>query len=285
METVFWLLSKLPLSWLHVLGSLLGTLVYLASPKYRSRLKANARQAGYEDIAWAATKEAGKMSLELPYLWLRREQAAATKLCTAHGFEHVQAALDAKRGVIFLTPHLGCFELCAQYLALHMPITVLYRAHKKPVMRELIEKHRPRPNLSTAPADLTGVRNLLRALKQGGATGLLPDQVPAASEGEQGGVMANWFDKPAITMTFPAKLIAMSKATVLLVWTKRLPQGRGYEIFFSPFNEVLSTESAQAAAQINHALEGLIRQCPTQYLWAYDRYKGVNDTNLKAVSP
>jgi KDO2-lipid IV(A) lauroyltransferase len=224
------------------------------------------------------------MSLELPYLWLRREDRAATQVCTAHGFEHVQAALDAKKGVIFLTPHLGCFELCAQYLALHMPITVLYRAHKKPVMRELIEKHRPRPNLSTAPADLTGVRNLLRTLKQGGATGLLPDQVPAASEGEQGGVMADWFGKPAITMTFPAKLIAMSKATVLLVWTKRLQQGRGYEIYFSHFDEVLSTQPAQAAAQINRALESLIRQCPTQYLWAYDRYKGAMNTDLKPVS-
>jgi Kdo2-lipid IVA lauroyltransferase/acyltransferase len=280
MTTLFRLLSKLPLAWLHRMGAVLGVVVYLASGKYRQRLKANAAQAGYAGIHWAAAREAGKMVMELPYLWLRHGSSTAATQARVFGFEHVQAALDAKRGIIILTPHLGCFELCAQVPALHMPITVLYRSHKKAVMREVIESFRPRHNLSTAPADLSGVRHLLRTLKLGGATGLLPDQVPAAGDGQGSGVLADWFGKPAITMTFPAKLIAMSKATVLLVWTKRLPDGAGYEIFFAPFDQTLSKDTAQAATQINHAMQDLIKQCPTQYLWAYDRYKGANNSDL-----
>jgi Kdo2-lipid IVA lauroyltransferase/acyltransferase len=283
MTLLFRLLSKLPLRWLHGIGAWLGIVVYLSSPKYRRRLKANAAQAGYHDLHWAAAREAGKMVMELPYLWLRHGASTAATQAKVQGFEHVQAALDAKRGAIFLTPHLGCFELCAQVLALHMPITVLYRSHKKAVMREVIASFRPRANLSTAPADLSGVRRLLRSLKQGGATGLLPDQVPAASDGEQGGVLAPWFGKPAVTMTFPAKLVVMSKAQVLLVWTKRLPKGAGFEIFFTPMDEPLSRNTTEAATQINQAMQALVKQCPTQYLWAYDRYKGVKQRDLPLV--
>lgn len=276
MELLFSLLSRLPLRVLHTLGAALGLLVYTASSKYRQRLQANAAQAGYSDIALAATCEAGKMSLELPYLWLRKHQPLATDLTQLKGFEHVQAALDAKLGVIFLTPHLGCFELCAQVLALHMNITVLYRAPKRDSLKRIVEKYRPRHNLNTAPADLSGVRQLLRTLKNGGATGLLPDQVPGTGEG----LIAPWFGKPALTMTFPTKLIQMSRATVLLVWAKRLPKGAGFELSFSPFNETLSRDATQAATQINHAMEQLIHLCPTQYLWSYDRYKRASDPIL-----
>jgi Kdo2-lipid IVA lauroyltransferase/acyltransferase len=276
METLFSLLSRLPLRTLHALGAVLGLVVYAASRKYRQRLLANAAQAGYSNIALAAAREAGKMALELPYLWLRKHAPLATDLTQIKGFEHVQAALDAKSGVIFLTPHLGCFELCAQVLALHMNITVLYREPKRTSLRRIVEQHRPRPNLNTAPADLSGVRQLLRTLKAGGATGLLPDQVPGAGEG----VIAPWFGKPALTMTFPTKLIAMSRATVLLVWAKRLPKGAGFELSFTPFNETLSRDAAQAATQINRAMEQLIHLRPTQYLWSYDRYKRISDTIL-----
>jgi Kdo2-lipid IVA lauroyltransferase/acyltransferase len=276
METLFSLLSRLPLRALHALGAALGLLVYAASRKYRQRLHTNAAQAGHDGLALAATREAGKMALELPYLWLRQHKPLATDLTQVKGFEHVQAALDAKSGVIFLTPHLGCFELCAQVLALHMNITVLYRAPKRESLKRIVEKYRPRHNLNTAPADLSGVRQLLRTLKNGGATGLLPDQVPGTGEG----VIAPWFGKPALTMIFPTKLIHMSRATVLLVWAKRLPKGAGYELSFTPFNETLSRDSAQAATQINRAMEQLIHLCPTQYLWSYDRYKRASDPIL-----
>ena len=71
MGLVFRLLSRLPLALLHALGALLGWIVYLASPTYRRRFQANATQAG---IPWAearpAIAAAGRMSAELPWLWV-----------------------------------------------------------------------------------------------------------------------------------------------------------------------------------------------------------------------
>jgi Kdo2-lipid IVA lauroyltransferase/acyltransferase len=269
MTALFRLLSLLPLRALHSLGAALGLLAYALSPTYRNRLKANAALAEHAGIEWQAAKHAGRMALELPYLWLRTRKPLAVELAHISGWPHVQRALDAKRGIVFLTPHMGCFELCAQVLALHMPITVLYRPPKKAWLRSVVEQYRPRHNLATAPADLSGVRQMLRTLKNGGATGLLPDQVPQAGEG----VLAPFFGKPAFTMTFPAKLKQMTGADMLLVTATRRPRGQGFDVSFTPFEEALPADATDAAAQINVAMEQLIAQCPEQYLWGYNRYK------------
>jgi KDO2-lipid IV(A) lauroyltransferase len=280
MLAVLRLLSRLPLRVLHAAGALLGLAAYAASPAYRRRLRENLAQAGYAGLHWRAARHAGRMALELPYVWLRQRAPLATDLVQLQGWPHVQAALDARRGIVFLTPHLGCFELCAQVLALRMDITVLYRPPRKAWLRRIVERHRARGRLHTAPADLAGVRTLLRRLKAGGATGLLPDQVPGAGEG----VPAPFFGKPALTMTLPARLVQHTGATLLLVWAKRLPQGRGFEVRFSPFGETLDARPERAAAQINAAMERLIRSCPEQYLWGYNRYKGLDRDADTAMS-
>jgi KDO2-lipid IV(A) lauroyltransferase len=269
MTALFRLLSMLPLRALHVLGAALGMLAYALSPNYRKRLRHNAALAGHAGIECEAARHAGRMALELPYLWMRTRKPLAVDLACIQGWEHVQRALNAKRGIVFLTPHLGCFELCAQVLAQHMAITVLYRPPKKVWLRKVVEQYRPRHNLATAPADLSGVRQMLRTLKAGGATGLLPDQVPQAGEG----VMAPFFGQPAFTMTFPAKLRQMTGAAMLLVTATRLTRGQGFEVRFAPFDDELQADPAAAAAQINMAMERLIARCPEQYLWGYNRYK------------
>ncbi len=131
------------------------------------------------------------------------------------------------RGIVFLTPHLGSFEVTAQayaerYAAEHGPITVLYRPARKPWLRDLVDTARGRPGLAAAPATLAGVRQMIRALRRGEAVGLLPDQVPP----EGLGVWAPFFGKPAYTMTLAARLVQQTGATLLLAWGERLPAGR-----------------------------------------------------------
>jgi KDO2-lipid IV(A) lauroyltransferase len=180
-----------------------------------------------------------------------------------------QRALDEGRGVIFLTPHLGCFELCAQAVAANAPITVLYRPPRKKALKPLAEGARARENILLAPANLSGVRTLLKTLKQGRLIGLLPDQVPQQGEG----VWADFFGKPAYTMTLSAKLHKMSGAPIILVYAERLPRGRGYVVRFAPFDESLGTTPEEQARAINAAMERLIARRPEQYNWSYNRYK------------
>jgi len=74
-------------------------------------------------------------------------------------------------------------------------------------------------------------------------------------------------------MTLAARLALQTGATVVLARCERLPAGRGYELFFEALPMPLSDQLEQAVVQINQAMEHTIRQCPTQYLWGYGRYK------------
>ncbi|SNS18783.1 KDO2-lipid IV(A) lauroyltransferase [Noviherbaspirillum humi] len=266
--SLFHLLSRLPLRMLHALGAALGWLVYLASPSYRRRLKENIERGGFGGQLSAAVSEAGRNILELPFIWCA-PQERVLQTATIENWELVQAALDARRGVIFLTPHLGCFEITAQAVAQKTPLTVLYRPPRKEALKPLMEGARARPNLHLAPANLSGVRILLKTLKQGGLIGLLPDQVPQQGEG----VWADFFGKPAYTMTLSAKLRQMTGAPIILSYGERLPRGRGYVIRFIPFEREMGDTPEQQACAINAAMEELIARCPAQYLWSYNRYK------------
>ncbi|GAB3540737.1 lysophospholipid acyltransferase family protein [Noviherbaspirillum agri] len=266
--TLFRLLSRLPLPVLHAAGSALGWLVYLASPSYRRRLKENIRRAGFGSSLRAAIQEAGKNILELPFIWCASpERVLAT--ARIENWELVQSALDARRGVIFLTPHLGCFEIIAQVIANKTPITVMYRPPRKAALKPLIEGARARGELRLAPANLSGVRTLLKTLRSGVPIGILPDQVPQDGEG----VWADFFGKPAYTMTLPCKMHQMSGSPIILTYAERLPFGKGYLVRFVPFEQALEGTPEQQARAINAAMEQLIARCPAQYFWSYHRYK------------
>lgn len=269
MVFVFRILSRLPLWLVHLLGGWLGLLTYLLSPTYRRNLRSNMAQAGIDPaLHGAAAAEAGKQMAELARIWLRPLVEANAQVVEVVGWELVEAAQRAGQGVVFLTPHLGCFEITAQYLSAFGDITVLYRAPKSAAAQELILTGRKRQQLHLAPADLSGVRALIKALKRGQMVGMLPDQAPKTGEG----VWLKFFGRYAYTMTLAARLTE-TNAIALLTWGERLPGGRGYRIHFSAPRETLHGPTIERAQQINREIEALIRQCPSQYLWGYNRYK------------
>ena len=262
MGFVFRLLAFLPLPLLHNLGALVGWVIWLASPTYRRHLRENTALAGLESVRAAAVGEAGKAMLELPKLWLRPHDEVIERVARVSGWELVEEAWREGRGILFLTPHLGCFEITAQYYAGFRPITVLYRRPKQAWLAPSVEDGRG-ANLRLAPADMSGVKKLLKALKAGEAAGMLPDQAPGAGEG----AWAPFFGRPAYTMTLAPRLAATG-ATVLLAYAERLHYGAGYHLKLRRPAEPLTDPAA-----VNRAIEGLIRECPGQYLWGYNRYK------------
>lgn len=270
METLFRIASRWPLPVLHGLGWLCGWLAFLASATYRRRFLDNVAQAGISRDQWiAAVGQSGMMIAELPRLWLGEPVPVALQ-----GEEHVTHALQAGRGVLCMTPHLGAFEVTAQAYAERFcqrgsPITVLFRPPRRHWLGRLVEQARRRPGLVAVPTDLQGVKQLIKALRAGESVGLLPDQVPSAGLGRT----SNFFGRPAYTMTLSARLAQQTGATVLLVWGERLAWGRGFCVHFEPMAEAMPEDLDEAVLRINQALEGLILRRPQQYLWGYARYK------------
>ncbi len=263
------LAGKLPLPLLHALGSVLGWVMYGISPTYRRKLRANLQQAGYSDarIRRQAITGAGQMIAELPAIWFRPQAEVASLVREVTGFDEVFAAHEEGRPILLLTPHLGCFEMTAQYIALHMPLTALYRPPRIAWLEPLMLEGRNRPNIRLVPADQGGVRAIVRALKQREAVGILPDQVPGEGEGE----WAEFFGRPAYTMTLAAKLAEREGVRCYLLFGHRLARGRGYAVSARRLPPALPDE--RPTRHLNRALEELVRDCPGQYLWGYNRYK------------
>jgi KDO2-lipid IV(A) lauroyltransferase len=268
------LLARLPLRWYHLLGGWLGWLVYWSSPRYSSRLRANLRASGvcadeadFQRILRNAIVEAGRQGIEILPLWFRPQEQVTPLVRSCTGEQEFMDAYRAGRGVIFLTPHLGCFEISAMYVAERIPITVLYRPPHARWLEKLMVAGRARGQEKLAPANIRGVRRLAKALKRGESIGVLPDQVPSAGDG----VWVDFFGRPAYTMTLMGRLCESLDPAVFLAVAKRLPRGAGYEIEVNRIHGGLAGEAG--ARRMNAAVEAMVRKHPEQYLWSYNRYK------------
>lgn len=266
------ILSRLPLPIIHGLGKVLGWLLHLLTPNTARIRRENLHQsnicksdAEFKQVIRKNIGETGKAILETLAIWDWSEQQALDKVQSVTNWHLMDEALALGKGIIFLTPHLGCFEITSIYYGHHHPITVLFRPPKKSWIAPLIDSGRTKGKVKLAPANTHGVRLLMQALKNNEAIGILPDQNPAAGEGE----WAPFFDKPAYTMSLASKLAKKTGATVIMVFGERLPKGKGYIVHFSK----LEDHAIATPSLLNQAIENQIRQCPSQYYWGYHRYK------------
>jgi KDO2-lipid IV(A) lauroyltransferase len=263
-------LSGLPLLWVQRIGWALGWLTWWLSPRYRLQFKQHSQQAGYsEPQVRAAIGAAGCQALEAFRVWFGGDMPVQWQ-----GKEHIESAFASGKGILFLTPHLGCFEITAPTQALtfgpgHGPMTILYRPARQAWLRDLLLQARDRPYLKAVPTNMEGVRQMLKALRRGEAVGLLPDQVPP----EGMGIWSSMWGRPAYTMTLGARLAMQTGASIILAWGERLPNAQGDCIHVEPMQEALAGDVDAVVLQINRAMEQLIRQCPEQYLWGYARFK------------
>jgi KDO2-lipid IV(A) lauroyltransferase len=272
-------LARVPLTWMQRVGGVLGWLVWGLSPTYRRNFKANVAAAG---VAWADAREAvaatGRMVMELPWVWMRPHADVLGDLVKWDGAEHFEAAMQAGKGAIIMSPHMGCWEIGAHAIAekfgpQYGPMVALFRPARKAWLEPLVANARTRPYLDSAPTSLAGVRTLIRALRNGGYTAILPDQVPPQGQG----VWAPFFGRDVYTMTLLAKLAQQTKAQVIMTWCERLPVGQGFCMHMRPFDapELYdpTTSPEQAALVVNRGVERMILSAPGQYLWGYARGK------------
>ncbi len=264
------LLAKLPLPIIHRLGAALGWLLHVCSPVTARMQRDNLQKSGLcanenalKNVLHTNIAETGKAILETLAIWQWPQEKALSLVKTCHNWHLVEVALARGKGLIFLTPHLGSFEITSIYYAARHPITVLFRPPKKSWLAPLVDLGRSKGQVTLAPANVQGVRLLMQALKKGEAIGILPDQIPNEGEGE----WADFFGKPAYTMSLASKLAEKTGATVLMAFGERLANGTGYEIHLT------AVESIATPDLLNAAIAKQIAQKPAQYLWRYNRYK------------
>lgn len=275
METILYLASRLPLSLLRVLGRTMGFLIYCFSEQYRQRIHENLKIAGIdsEEMARRVAQEQGVQGVEAPWVWGRDRIESVKRTFVSKENEEMLRRTIEGRSVVFLTPHIGCYEVAPLWLAERVlkgtdkNIAILYRVPRKAYLRKLVGEGRASPNVLPSSADLKGVRQILRTMKSGGMAGILPDQVPSNGEG----VWAPLFGRPAYTMTFPLRLIRQFNAAVIMARSERV--SGGWNVTFKVWDAQLTGDDEKDAQQLNRLIEETILECPHQYLWSYNRYK------------
>ena len=257
----------------------MGRMVYMVSPRYRGRVLDNLRGSGLcpsaarvRRLARENAEEIGKGMTELAWALFRPEDAVA-QVRELRGWEHVEQLRAQNRPIVFVTPHLGSYDIAGRYLWSRLPILAMYRPHKVFWIDQLLREGRNRgaapDGSNVAPATMAGVRMVLKHLRRGGCTVLLPDQVPGLGDG----AWADFFGRPAYTMTLPGRLQQSCDAALVFCYAERLPRGDGFRLHLEPHAEALPEDRAAAARVVNERVERLVRQAPSQYLWGYNRYK------------
>jgi Kdo2-lipid IVA lauroyltransferase/acyltransferase len=273
-------LASLSLAANHAVGSFLGRVAYLLSPRYRRRLLDNLAASGLaptpEDVRRMARENAseiGKGATELVWALFRPTDEVAAKVVRRIGWESVEKLRASGKAIVFVIPHLGGYDVAGRYLWTQVPILAMYRPHKLYWFDQLMREGRNRgaapDGTNTAPATMAGVRMVLKHLRRGGCSIVLPDQVPGQGDGE----WVDFFGRPAYTMTLVGRLQEASDAAIVFCFAERLPRGEGFVLHCEALAEALPLERHEAARRVNAMVERLVRIAPSQYLWGYNRYK------------
>ncbi|AGF47229.1 lipid A biosynthesis lauroyl acyltransferase htrB [Candidatus Kinetoplastibacterium desouzaii TCC079E] len=263
------ILAILPLNILQNIGRIIGKTVYLCSKKYRDNIQSNMIKAGFnnQELFRKTAEESGAMILETPKIWFKNKYCLS-KTYTSQ-INVIKQALSEQKGTIFITPHIGCFEIIARHLACYYPITIMFKPPKKKYLESLITNNRNIYNIKAVPANISGVRQLNKALRRKEFIGILPDQVPNQGKG----TIVKFFGHEAHAMTLPAKLALQNDSILILAFAERLSKGRGWQIYYERIIKPDTNDVDILTNHINTIIEKTICKIPTQYLWSYDRYK------------
>ncbi|MEO3356013.1 lipid A biosynthesis acyltransferase [Acinetobacter haemolyticus] len=200
-------------------------------------------------------------------IWGSSNQRNIQRIQNVSGEQYLHDALAEKKGIVLIVPHFGTWEVMNAWLSQYTEMTILYKPVKNPDADRFVREARSREQAHLVPTDESGVRQIFKALKQGGTTAILPDHTP-----DHGGEMINYFGIPLASSSLSAKLIQKTKAKALLIYTMRNDQD-GFDMYIEPIAPQIYQGSAEDGTLIIHqTLEQLIKRYPDHYHWSYKRF-------------
>ncbi len=277
---LWWSVSQLPYRMQMALGHGAGVLSYRFAKRRSHIIRTNLelcfpelseqeREAWVKENCIATTKGL----FESGMTWFssnRRLLKFAQRHVRFSGEHHLEAALEKGNGVLLLVMHFTTVEILNMSMNQRFPeIDRSYRPHANPVFEWIQGRQRLRqPNTRAIAAG--DVRGIVRSMRDNRTMGYLPDQ----DYGAKHSVFAPLFGVQAATVLAMARLVKMSKATVVPVVNTRLPGDSGYTIeLLPPFENYPTGDDVEDATILNQYLEQEIKKRPTQYLWAHRRFK------------
>ncbi|WP_299770743.1 lysophospholipid acyltransferase family protein [uncultured Pseudoteredinibacter sp.] len=272
-------ISRLPLGMSRGIGWAMGSLLWVINGREAKVTKRNLEICFPEmpeqerlKLAKRSLQETGVMLMETPAVWMRDMAWLRSKVIETEGCELVDEALAKGKGMVLIAPHLGNWEVVGLYAATLGPITSLFEPPKNAEVGAIIQESREKSGATLVPTDRRGVMKLLKAIKAGGISGILPDQVPGDGAGE----LVEFFGRPAYTMTLLCNLVSKTGCEALVSYAERVPGGFKL-VFKKSCPDLYSEDCDKSLRALNRSVEDAITALPEQYQWEYKRYKCFED--------
>ncbi len=269
-------LTRLPWSWLRHLADMLAWTWRRLDARESQVARRNLRLVYPEmlpsqrsDLHARVLRTTARQALETLRFWTRPHSDNLSLLVERQGEALYDAALASGKGVIVVAPHFGNWELLNQWLASRGPIAIVYAPPDSPVGDAFLLRVRSADNTRQVRAEGPAVRQLWKALKEGGAVGILPDQQPKLGDGE----FAPFFGIQALTMTLVSRLAERTGAIVLFAWCERTSADLAFALHVEPAPDgIADPDPVTAATLLNGKVERIARRDPAQYQWTYKRF-------------
>ncbi|OFV97711.1 MAG: hypothetical protein A3F68_13185 [Acidobacteria bacterium RIFCSPLOWO2_12_FULL_54_10] len=275
-----WLLGLLPRSKAHHVAGWLSGLFYSLTPRFRRIAHQNLRMAmpelsdpSREAICRDVYRSLGRLLAEFAH-FPRLTSGNVHQAVSYDGLEHYEAARSCGRGVLFLTAHLGAWELGAFAHALYgYPMQILYRPLDNSRLDALVNRYRLLSGNKLIDKR-NAAREVLSALARNETVGILADQNTSHDEG----VFVDFFGISASTTAGVARIALHTGAVVVPAFCVWIEKDRRFRIIFdSPIEPPQSSEKTDAVRsftqQMAAVIERYIRRYPDQWLWIHRRWK------------
>jgi KDO2-lipid IV(A) lauroyltransferase len=207
-------------------------------------------------------------------LFPRYTRENVSQIVVYDGFNNFERAFARGKGVLFLTGHLGAWELSAFAHSLQgHPLSIVMRSLDNPYIDAFLQRYRTMHGNRTVDKD-DFVRGLLSAMRAGETVGILMDTNMTPPQG----VFVDFFGIPACTASGLARIALRTDAAVVPGFTVWDPKLKKYILRFDPAVELIRTHDNEAdivanTARFTKVIEGVIRQYPSQWLWVHRRWK------------
>lgn len=277
-KTVIHLVSLLPLSGHHYLGSFLGWLLSVFNNRNRHIAEVNIglcfptlSSFQKKSLVKKSLRENGKTLIECFWLWRHPEQVINNLLGTIENQDLLTSATQTQLGTIFVTPHFGSWEFIGLLTAANSDLLILYTPPKSNYVNVLSQLGRESTGGKVISTDELNLKFMIKHIKSGGSVGILPDQVPDGN----GGIYSDFFHRKCYTSTLVCKLANKLKCPVVFCYALREQQVtlKYNAFYYSAPNAIYSDDIQQATDALNQTIENFIIKSPEQYIWGYKRFK------------
>lgn len=268
-------LEAIPYKGLFYIGKVLGLLLYILPNKHKRISKANLElvfpqktSLQINSILRDSLFHSIMNILEAGLVWGKQDYKKKPGFINVKNFSEIETALSSDKGVLLFTPHIGNIEIIINFLGQHTDCTIPYTQPKQKGLDKIITNSRNKSGVKMVDINVSGIKEMLAALKNKKLAAVASDQVPKKGAG----IISKFFNSEIYSMSLLPKLQQRTGCVAHLMYCERKEKGKGFVIHFDSKID-LSSNIQEGVDKMNNEFEKCIMKLPGQYSWEYKKFK------------